>query len=308
MTVARRRPRSPPARPSPTPSTAPTCCDRTFGSHRPDLVVNQDHLAGPCQTRYSDLVGGRRVRHRAILTATDRCSEPVGYHQDDRRPVRRRRRAALTVRMAVEAGDPWIDEVAAQITSQLRQAGITVVTVPVDGTGRAGRGGRGQRLRHGPGHPHLAAPTRRHRRLVLRRTGHRGLPRVAGLEQLRRPRRSTSCSPRPPRSSTRSTGGPIYAQIDDQLWDQMVALPLFGEPGLVANGVQLANVAYNPSVDGILWNVALWTTLKPGPAGARPSSSRWPSQLASVGHHARRALPCHSPRWRDRSHFVGVAE
>ncbi len=62
------------------------------------------------------------------------------------------------------------------------------------------------------------------------------------------------------------TGGSIYAQIDDQLWDQMVAVPLFAEPGLEANGVQLANVEYNPSTDGLLWNVALWTTLKPGPA------------------------------------------
>ena len=61
-------------------------------------------------------------------------------------------------------------------------------------------------------------------------------------------------------------GSAIYAQIDDQLWDQMVALPLFGEPGLVANGVQIANVQYNPSIDGILWNVAVWTVLKPGPA------------------------------------------
>ena len=42
-------------------------------------------------------------------------------------------------------------------------------------------------------------------------------------------------------------GGTIYGQIDDQLWDQMVALPLFQEPALVANGVQIANVQYNPS-------------------------------------------------------------
>ena len=61
------------------------------------------------------------------------------------------------------------------------------------------------------------------------------------------------------------TGAAIYAQIDDQLWDQMVALPLFGEPGFVANGVQMANVQYNASVDGILWNLPLWTWLKPGP-------------------------------------------
>ena len=61
------------------------------------------------------------------------------------------------------------------------------------------------------------------------------------------------------------TGGTVYDQIDDQLWDQMVALPLFGEPGLAANGVQVANAQYNPSVDGILWNVALWSRLAPAP-------------------------------------------
>lgn len=42
--------------------------------------------------------------------------------------------------------------------------------------------------------------------------------------------------------------------------------PLFGEPALLANGAQIANTTYNPSVDGVLWNVALWTLLKPGPA------------------------------------------
>ena len=46
----------------------------------------------------------------------------------------------------------------------------------------------------------------------------------------------------------------------------MVALPLFGVPGFVANGVQISNVQYNPSIDGILWDVAVWTVLKPGPA------------------------------------------
>ena len=48
----------------------------------------------------------------------------------------------------------------------------------------------------------------------------------------------------------------------------MVALPLFGEPGLEANGVQVANAGYNPSVDGVLWNVALWSRLQPAPPPA----------------------------------------
>jgi hypothetical protein len=45
----------------------------------------------------------------------------------------------------------------------------------------------------------------------------------------------------------------------------MVALPLFGEPGFEANGVQIAGVQYNASVEGILWNLPIWTGLKPGP-------------------------------------------
>ncbi len=79
--------------------------------------------------------------------------------------------------------------------------------------------------------------------------------------------RSTSCSSGPPPRSTPPSGQAIYGQIDDQLWSQMVALPLFGEPGLVANGVQLSNVQYNATADGILWNLATWLTLKPGPPG-----------------------------------------
>ena len=45
------------------------------------------------------------------------------------------------------------------------------------------------------------------------------------------------------------------------------SMALVGEPGFVANGVQISNVQYNPSVDGILWDVAVWTLLKPGPPG-----------------------------------------
>jgi len=65
------------------------------------------------------------------------------------------------------------------------------------------------------------------------------------------------------------TGGTFYAQVDDQLWDQMISLPLFEEPVLQANGVRIANVQFNPSADGLLWNVDTWTTLKPGPSNQK---------------------------------------
>ena len=70
------------------------------------------------------------------------------------------------------------------------------------------------------------------------------------------------------------TGSAIYGQIDDQLWDQMVALPLFAEPGMLADGAEIANVEYNDTADGVLWNVATWALLRPGPPGtSAPTTS-----------------------------------
>ena len=110
-----------------------------------------------------------------------------------------------------------------------------------------------------------------HRRLVLRhgrgdRDGRD--PRTGAITTTPR---WTSCSSRPPASSIPRPARLSYGQIDDQLWSQMVALPLFGEPALVANGVQMANVQYNAG-DGLGSSgiSSTWTALKPGSARRRP--------------------------------------
>jgi hypothetical protein len=45
-------------------------------------------------------------------------------------------------------------------------------------------------------------------------------------------------------------------------------LPLFQEPALLANGVQLAGIQYNGSANGLLWNLPTWKTLIPKPIGS----------------------------------------
>ena len=164
--------------------------------------------------------------------------------------------------MAVEQGGPWIDEAATGIESQLRAAGITVVPVPV--RGRAGLAA-------------AAATDAYDLALVTRASGpyqsatfgwYSDGQGKAGVDDQQNWSRFDDPQVdqlflRAARELNPVTGTAAYTQIDDQLWDQMVALPLFGEPGLAANGVQLANATYNPSVDGIMWNVALWTRLKP---------------------------------------------
>jgi peptide/nickel transport system substrate-binding protein len=237
--------------------------NHSVGAVEPDLVVNQDHLATPIQTSYneSSAAGEYSVRD---LTTTDQLLRSIGYHQSAAGTYVDAAGTPLTLKMAVETGDPWTADVAAQIVAQLRPVGITVVTVPVDGVG---------------GLADAAASDAYDMALVTRvaspfqtstaawysdglgAAGSGGTEDWSNFDDPQVDQLFVAAA----QDLNPVTGGTVYAQIDDQLWDQMVGLPLFAEPGFEANGVQLANAEYNPSVDGILWNVALWTTLKPGP-------------------------------------------
>jgi peptide/nickel transport system substrate-binding protein len=236
--------------------------NRVFGALDPALVVNQDHLAIASQGTYNASSAAGEYTTPNLAT-TDRLLRSVGYHQDPAGQYVDATGRPLTVRMAVEMGDPWIAEVGTIVSSQLAKVGITVVTVPVDGTTGM-----------------VAAADANSYDMAL-------VTRVAGPYQTQT---GAWFSQEGPLSSAGTqdwsnfddpavdqlflqasealnpvTGAAIYSQIDDQLWDQMVALPLFGEPAFEANGVQMSNVLYNPSIDGILWNVALWAALEPGP-------------------------------------------
>jgi len=237
--------------------------DRTFGSIEPDLVVSEDHLATPTQSQYGASSAAGEYATRDLATS-DRLLKSIGYKLNADDQYVDPSGAPLTLRMAIETGDPWIAEVGSEITAQLRSAGISVKTIPVDGTA---------------GLRSAAASNAYDMALVTRVSSPFQTATAAWYSDGPDAAASTGTQnwskfddPQVGQLFTQAaealnpvTGGAIYGQIDDQLWDQMVALPLFGEPGFEANGVQLNNVQYNASADGVLWNVALWTTLKPGP-------------------------------------------
>ncbi len=236
---------------------------QTFGSIDPALVISQDHLAVASQSGYNQSSASGEYSAQD-LAATDRLMRSIGYHKDPKGYYTDGAGKRLVVRMAVESGDPWIDQVAGDITTQLRRAGFDVVTFPVDGT-------EGMEAASAANSYDMALVTRTSSpfetttaawysdglgpadSIGTQNWSHLNDPEVDQLFI----QAAEALSP--------VSGGAIYAQVDDQLWDQMVALPLFQEPALVANGVQLANVQYNATGDGIMWNVALWTLLKPGP-------------------------------------------
>jgi peptide/nickel transport system substrate-binding protein len=237
---------------------------RTFGSIEPDLVVNQDHLATPAQTGYTESSAAGEYT-TTDLVSTDRLLRSIGFHQNLAGTYVDTTGAPLSLRMAVETGDPWITGVADEIAAQLHAVGISVTIVPEDGPAAMAAASAKDSY-------DMALVTRVTSPFLTQTeawySNGQGPIGSGGTEDW-----SNFDDPQVDQLFAQAaqalnpvTGGTIYGQIDDQLWDQMVSLPLFAEPGLEANGVQLANVMYNPSVDGVLWNVALWTTLRPGPS------------------------------------------
>ena len=236
---------------------------RLFGTIDPTLEVNQDHLSVAWQTSYSTSTAAGEYAE-VDLSGTDTLLKTLGYTSTPGTPYVDAAGRPFTVRMAVEEGDPWIDEAAAGIAAQLRAAGITVVVLPVQGAAglaaAAATNGYDMALVTRTSGPYQSIT----QGWYSDGTGRWGVNDDQNWSRFDDPQ-VERLFVQAAQELNPVTGGDTYTQIDDQLWDQMVALPLFGEPGLEANGVQVANAAYNPSVDGILWNVALWSRLGPAP-------------------------------------------
>ena len=232
----------------------------TFGSMDPDLVINQDHLATAPQSTYTPSSASVGYTTRD-LASTDRLLRSIGLHQDGLGNYVNADAAQLTVRMAVQTGDPWISAVGAQISAQLHSAGISVVTIPISGTAApTGTNSYDMVLVTRVASP-FQTTTADWYSDGLGAGGTAGSQDWSHFDDPQVDQWFMQAS----QELNPVTGGTIYAQIDDQLWDQMIGLPLFAEPAFVGSGVQIQNVQYNPSIDGILWNLSLWTTLKPGP-------------------------------------------
>jgi ABC-type transport system substrate-binding protein len=159
----------------------------------------------------------------------------------------------------VEAGNAVVSAVAGEIAAQLRSAGLAVTTQSVNGP-QAGAAAYDLALVARQSSPYQTATANWYSD-GQGSTGANGNQNWSNFDDPQVDQLFAQAA----QALNPVTGGAIYGQIDDQLWDQMVALPLFAEPAFSANGVQIDQVQYNPSADGILWNLAQWATLKPGP-------------------------------------------
>ncbi len=242
---------------------------KTVGVVSPSLLVSEDHLAVPAQPGYTPSSAAGAYDQPDPTTA-DRLIRSLGFSENAAGRYVDAAGNPFVIRLAVEAGDPWAPTVGNEIAASIRNQGIDVVVSSVDGV---------------DGLRAAAASNAYDVALVTRTAGpfqtqtatwfssDTGLMGASDSENWSRfdDPAVDSLFAQAAQALNPVTGETIYGQIDDQLWDQMVALPLFGEPGLLANGPLIANVVYNDTSDGIMWNAPTWALLRPeSPSQAAP--------------------------------------
>ncbi len=241
-----------------------------FGTIAPRLGVDDDHLAGAAMPGYAAApeaaayaTADPAVAQRLLTAAGYTRVGSAGPELDDAgRP--------LAVRLAVEEGTPWVDQVATLVAAEWRAAGIGVTVVPVAGQSGMAAAAAAHRYdvalvaRTGTTYPSLTAGWYT---LGLGDPGVRGSTDWSRFDDPTVDQLFTQAATvlNPVKSA------PVYGQIDSDLWQQMVGLPLFGTPVLVASDVSLGNVVADTWPPGLLWNLASWTRLVPKPAGTQTS-------------------------------------
>lgn len=238
------------------------------GALEPTAVLPDDHLAVSWQANYqaSSAAGEYDV---ADPTTAERLLRAAGYTRDASGHYVDAAGKPLLVRLAVESGTSWTAVAGFVVAEQLQAAGVqvTVSTVAGPTVGRGTGDPYDAVIVNRASSPYPSAtqgwftpPSVKSGVDEAQNWSHLDDPQVEQLFD----QGATVLNP--------VTGRSVYAQIDDQLWDQMVSLPLFNPPGLESNGVHLSGVTYNPTVDGLLWNVQTWSTLTAPPAGSNGSS------------------------------------
>jgi peptide/nickel transport system substrate-binding protein len=163
----------------------------------------------------------------------------------------------LTLRLAADMGDGWAAETVDPLVKQLEHSGFTVRVLPeptATTTGMALAGGLAD----------LAllpmASTPYNSQTIAWYTTLLGLPGKNGSEDW-----SNFDSPALENLLTRAvrqlnpvTGAPYYQQADQLLWSEMVALPLFDEPSLLATSDSVSGVGPNTNGPGLLWYPVTW--------------------------------------------------
>jgi peptide/nickel transport system substrate-binding protein len=186
----------------------------------------------------------------ALMTAT-------GYERTDGSPWHSDFGIPLTLHIVVDDGDPWADATAPLLQSQLEAAGFATSLYPVDSAATAGavlaNGFAEMALLPRSSTPYLSQTLAWYTDLL-------GAPGTNGSQDWSNYSNSqfNQLVATASQQLNPNTAATDYAQADTQLWDDMVALPLFAEPSVLAWSRKVGGVVPIPRSDSLLWYAQFW--------------------------------------------------
>jgi len=230
------------ASPSTTPTTAPTAPPTTSTSTSTTIIgeggmVNFPATPSPAQAA-------------ALMVASGFSRSGTGmWHSAFSAP--------LTIRMAVDEGDPWAMASASQIQSQLQSAGFAVTVIP-----EASQAAAGEKLSDGSADlaliPRTSSPFLSQVLAwysdLLGPAGQDGSQNWSGYASGMFNSLITKAS----RQLSPIAAAPEYLAADTQLWNDVVALPLFTEPSVMVWSRKVSNVNPTPTSNSLLWYAQYW--------------------------------------------------
>jgi ABC-type transport system substrate-binding protein len=163
----------------------------------------------------------------------------------------------LSLRLVVDDSDPWALASGPQVQSQLESAGFAVTLVPAASEAAAGEmlsgGSADLALIPRTSSPFLSQAVAWYSNL-LGPAGQDGSQNWSGYDNGTFERLITKAS----QQLNTTTAAADYLAADTQLWDDVVALPLFTEPSALIFSRKIADVVPTPTSDSLLWYAQYW--------------------------------------------------
>ena len=193
----------------------------------------------------------------ADLTSSARELEAADYFRDGDGPWTDLSGRPLVLRLEVDTGDEWAAATAALLAQQLTRAGIEVVQTDAPSAADAGAalalGTADAALIPLTAGPYTTEASAWYTPL-LGFTGEAGSQDWTNYDSTKvNELFGEAMSELDP-----VTAQPFYAQVDQELWTEMVALPLFAEPTVLAWSDFTTGISPNPFGPGLLWELQTW--------------------------------------------------
>jgi ABC-type transport system substrate-binding protein len=167
-----------------------------------------------------------------------------------------------TLRMVMDMADPWAAQAASVIRNELVAAGLDTTLSEEPSAAAAGQalanGSADMALMPEEFTPYLSQTLAWYTTL-LGPPGRNGSEDWTGYSNTQFDQTVTTAS----KQLNADTAATSYAQADTQLWDEMVSLPLYPEPGALVWSRKIGGVTPTPRSDSLLWYAQYWAVRAP---------------------------------------------